>query len=71
MERMFYAFRLPTSPAYSGWKVEVNIHCTKIITGKRKGGKAVKRYHNRKGKDAPAPALDLEWFFLYSIISAQ
>lgn len=35
------------------------------------GGKAVKCYHHCKGKDAPAPALDLEWFFLYSIISAQ
>lgn len=35
------------------------------------GGEAVKCYHNRKGKDAPAPALDLERFFLYSIISAQ
>lgn len=34
MEGMFYAFRLSTSPAYSGWKVEVNIHCTKIIKGK-------------------------------------
>lgn len=35
------------------------------------GGRAVKRYCSRKGKDAPAPALDLKWFFLYSIISAQ
>lgn len=72
MEGMFYAFQLPTSPAYSGWKVEVNIHCTKIVKGKGGGGgEAVKCYHNRKGKDAPAPALDLERFFLYSIISAQ
>lgn len=71
MERTLYAFQLPTSPAYSGWKVEVNIHCTKIIKGKG-GGEALKGYHHsRKGKDAPAPALDLEWFFLYSIISAQ
>lgn len=35
------------------------------------GGRAVKGNCSRKGKDAPAPALDLKWFFLYSIISAQ
>lgn len=37
VEGMFYAFRLSTSPAYSGWKVEVNIHCTKITKGKMGG----------------------------------
>lgn len=36
MEGLFYAFQLPTSPAYSGWKVEVNVHCTKMMKGKRR-----------------------------------
>lgn len=55
-EGMFYAFQLPTSPAYSGWKVEVNIHCTKIVKGKRGGGKSCETLSQSRGKRCPCPS---------------
>lgn len=54
MEGTFYAFQLPTSPAYSGWKVEVNIHCTKIIKGR--WGQSCEMLLQSQGKRCPCPS---------------
>lgn len=67
----FMPFNCPQAQRTLDGKWKLIYTAPKLLRGREGGEKAVKRYHNRKGKDAPAPALDLEWFFLYSIISAQ
>lgn len=51
---MIDAFRLPTSPAYSGWKVEVNLHCTKTTKGKL--GEGCEKVPQSQGRRCPCPS---------------